>query len=238
MRVPVNSFEFQPCGRTPQVGYLLRLLRHRGGSIPPYTCIHRLQRGLPGYLILFAPHAFVPQRQFQSVSRLRHWCSSNIYAFHRYTFGIPLTSPALKIYSFLCSPGVEPRYFTYDLHTRLRTLYTSNSGQRLLPTYYRGCWHVVSRTSSAGTVIFFFPANKKFTIRRPSSFTRRCCVRGFPIAQYSPTLLPPVGVWAVSQSQCGSQPLSSPATDRRLGEPLPHQLSNQTRGHLSADCSL
>ena len=25
--------------------------------------IHRLQRGLPGYLILFAPHAFVPQRQ-------------------------------------------------------------------------------------------------------------------------------------------------------------------------------
>ena len=25
--------------------------------------IHRLRRGLPGYLILFAPHAFVPQRQ-------------------------------------------------------------------------------------------------------------------------------------------------------------------------------
>jgi hypothetical protein len=24
---------------------------------------HRLQRGLPGYLILFDPHAFVPQRQ-------------------------------------------------------------------------------------------------------------------------------------------------------------------------------
>ena len=26
--------------------------------------IHRLRRGLPGYLILFAPHAFVPQRQY------------------------------------------------------------------------------------------------------------------------------------------------------------------------------
>jgi hypothetical protein len=25
---------------------------------------HRLGRGLPGYLILFAPHAFVPQRQY------------------------------------------------------------------------------------------------------------------------------------------------------------------------------
>jgi hypothetical protein len=27
------------------------------------TSKHRLGRGLPGYLILFAPHAFVPQRQ-------------------------------------------------------------------------------------------------------------------------------------------------------------------------------
>ena len=29
-----------------------------------------------------------------------------------------------------------------------------------------------------------------------------------------------------------------PATDRRLGGPLPHQLSNQTRGHLSAHKAL
>src|SRR3712207_8724162 len=46
---------------------------------------------------------------------------------------------------------------------------------------------------------------QSFTIRRPSSLTRRCCVRVSPIAQYSP-LLPPVGVWAVSQSQCGRSP--------------------------------
>ena len=26
---------------------------------------HRLGRGLPGYLILFDPHAFVPQRQLR-----------------------------------------------------------------------------------------------------------------------------------------------------------------------------
>ena len=31
--------------------------------------IHRLRRGLPGYLILFATHAFVPQRQY-TVSNL------------------------------------------------------------------------------------------------------------------------------------------------------------------------
>jgi hypothetical protein len=33
--------------------------------------IHRLGRGLPGYLILFAPRAFVPQRQFDPDKRLR-----------------------------------------------------------------------------------------------------------------------------------------------------------------------
>jgi len=27
--------------------------------------IHRLRRGLRGYLILFAPHAFVPERQIR-----------------------------------------------------------------------------------------------------------------------------------------------------------------------------
>ena len=34
-------------------------------------------------------------------------------------------------------------------------------------------------------------------------------------------------------SNVAVQPLS-PATDRRLGEPLPHQLANQTRAHLCA----
>ena len=29
VRVPVNSFEFQPCDRTPQAGHLLRERRHR-----------------------------------------------------------------------------------------------------------------------------------------------------------------------------------------------------------------
>ena len=33
-------------------------------SVSPTASNHRLQRGLPGYLILFAPHAFVPQRQY------------------------------------------------------------------------------------------------------------------------------------------------------------------------------
>jgi hypothetical protein len=31
--------------------------------MPPTPSVHRLPRGLPGYLIRFAPHAFAPQRQ-------------------------------------------------------------------------------------------------------------------------------------------------------------------------------
>ncbi|KAL1313569.1 hypothetical protein AAHE18_16G121700 [Arachis hypogaea] len=42
----------------------------------------------------------------------------------------------------------------------------------------------------------------KFTTCRPSTSTWHCSVRLSPIAENS-LLLPPVGVWAVSQSQCG-----------------------------------
>ena len=34
VRVPVNSFAFHSCERTPQVEYLLRLLRHRSSYEP------------------------------------------------------------------------------------------------------------------------------------------------------------------------------------------------------------
>ncbi|MBA0667347.1 hypothetical protein Goklo_000447 [Gossypium klotzschianum] len=43
---------------------------------------------------------------------------------------------------------------------------------------------------------------KKFTTCGPSTSTRHFFVRLSPIAENSP-LLPPVGVWAVSQSQFG-----------------------------------
>ena len=36
-------------------------LSHHSDRTPS---IHRLLRGLPGYLILFDPHAFVPERQY------------------------------------------------------------------------------------------------------------------------------------------------------------------------------
>ena len=39
VRVPVNSFEFHSCERTPQVDYLMRLRRHRRTLVPQHLVI-------------------------------------------------------------------------------------------------------------------------------------------------------------------------------------------------------
>ena len=90
----------------------------------PTSSIHRLGRGLPGYLILFAPHAFEPQRQLPSSKPPSPLVFLLISTHFTATLGIPLTPPALKHNSFQCSPGVKPLPFTSDLLRRLRSLYT------------------------------------------------------------------------------------------------------------------
>ena len=122
VRAPVNSFEFQSCDRTPQAEYLLRWLRH-GRLLSPTPSIHRLQYGLPGYLILFAPHTFEPQRQLEPSRPPSPLVFLLISTHFTATLGIPLTSPALEHSSIRSSPGVKPGYFTSDLNNRLRTLY-------------------------------------------------------------------------------------------------------------------
>ena len=93
-------------------------------STAPTPSIHRLRRGLPGYLILFAPHAFVPQCQFQSSKPPSPLMFLLISTHFTATLGIPLTSPALQSDSFKSSPRVKPWVFTSDLPYHLRTLYT------------------------------------------------------------------------------------------------------------------
>ena len=90
----------------------------------PTPSTHRLRRGLPGYLILFAPHAFEPQRQLSSSKPPSPLVFLLISTHFTATLGIPLTPPALKHNSFQCSPGVKPLPFTSDLLRRLRSLYT------------------------------------------------------------------------------------------------------------------
>ena len=91
-------------------------------SVNPAVSHHRLLRGLPGYLILFDPHAFVPQRQ----SPLREMPSHSVFCVISMHFTatphIPPTAGAFKPDSSEGSSDVERRHFTPRLPSRLRTL--------------------------------------------------------------------------------------------------------------------
>ena len=90
--------------------------------VSPTVSYHRLLCGLPGYLILFDPRTFVPQRQ----SRLREMPSQSVFcviSMHfTATLHIPPTTTEFKYDSINGTAGVEPRHFTADLPARLRTL--------------------------------------------------------------------------------------------------------------------
>ena len=115
------------------------------GSIPPTPSIHRLRRGLPGYLILFAPHAFEPQRQLPSSKPPSPLVFLLISTHFTATLGIPLSSPILELHSFGPLTGLSPALLRSTCDAACAPFTPNNSGQRLPPTYYRGCWHVVSR---------------------------------------------------------------------------------------------
>ncbi len=89
----------------------------------PSASIHRLRRGLPGYLILFATHAFVHECQFRAREPLSPPVFLLISTNFTSTPGIPLPSPELEGGSFDRSSEVEPRAFTTDFPLNLRTLY-------------------------------------------------------------------------------------------------------------------
>ena len=121
VRAPVNSFEFHRCRRTPQVEYLTLSLYHSEVALRTVS-IHRLLRGLPGYLILFDPHAFVHQRQ-SWLGRLPSQSGFCVISMHfTATPRIPPASNILKPPSFNGNSMVEPQTFTADLKGRLRTL--------------------------------------------------------------------------------------------------------------------
>ena len=102
-------------------------------SVDPTPSIHRLQRGLPGYLILFAPHTFAPQRQLQSSQSPSPLVFLPISTHFTATLGIPLTSPALKPYSFQSISHLKNGNFTPDLQGRLRALYAQSFRTTLAP---------------------------------------------------------------------------------------------------------
>ena len=90
--------------------------------LSPTTSCHRLLCGLPGYLILFDPRTFVPQRQ----CRARQLPSRSVFCViskhFTATLHIPPAPFGLETISINGSLPVEPGYFTADLMLRLRTL--------------------------------------------------------------------------------------------------------------------
>ncbi len=122
VRAPVNSFEFQPCDRTPQAAHLMRWLRHTR-STPGTPSEHRLGLGLPGYLILFAPLAFAPQRQLRSREPPSPLVFLPISTHFTATPGIPLSSPVLQHGRFRRPLPVKPGDSTPNVPHRLRALY-------------------------------------------------------------------------------------------------------------------
>ena len=86
------------------------------------SSIHRLQRGLPGYLILFDTRTFELQRQLRPSELPSQSVFCDISKHFTATHHIPPASSVLEHASFNGSDGVEPRHFTADLTRRLRTL--------------------------------------------------------------------------------------------------------------------
>ena len=78
----------------------------------PTPSDHRLRRGLPGYLILFAPHAVAPQRQQRPSRPPSPPMFFPISTHSTATPGIPPASTVLKLCSLGGSLAVEPRDFT------------------------------------------------------------------------------------------------------------------------------
>ncbi|KFA45282.1 putative pG1 protein, partial [Staphylococcus aureus] len=91
------------------------------------------------------------------------------------------------------------------------------------PTYYRGCWHVVSR----GFLIryrqdvhsYLHICSSLITeFYDPKTFITHAALLRQAFAHCGRSLLlPPVGVWTVSQFQCADHPLRS-AMHRCLGK--------------------
>ncbi len=82
---------------------------------------------------------------YRPESRFRHWCSSiylRISPLHM-EFHSPLLHSSLPVSNALLRLS---RRLSHQTQKTACVPFTPNkSGQRLPPTYYRGCWHVVSR---------------------------------------------------------------------------------------------
>ncbi len=108
----------------------------------------------------------------------------------------------------------------------------SNSEQRLDPSYYRGCWHEVSRSflrdrSGSGITSLTFLHPDSSLHPEGLSPTHGVAASDFRPLRNIRYCSPPWGSGQCLSPNVAGQPLS-PATRRCLGEPLPHQQADTT----------
>ena len=125
-RTPSNSFEFHPLRTYSPGGSLKQLF-----AWPPNSnrlnseFDHRLRQWeYQGILILFAPHAFVPQRQLRPLVGCLTLSVFFMVSMHftATPYIPPYFNRYLKLSSINGSSTVKLRAFTTDLKSRLRTL--------------------------------------------------------------------------------------------------------------------
>ena len=137
-------------------GVLNALATTPRGSIPRMPSTHRLRRGLPGYLIPFAPHAFVPQCQKWSSSLPSPLVFLPISTDITPTLGIPATSTILKLVSFSARSKVEPWAFNRNLASHLRySLRPVTPDNAWIPRMTAAAGTELANPYSYGTVIIF-----------------------------------------------------------------------------------
>ena len=172
-------------------------------SASPLPSAHRLQLGLPGYLIPFATLAFASQRQKTSRTSLSPRAFLPISTHFTAPPEVPGPPTSLQTGRFGASSPVEPGDFSSRRGgppTRALSPVIPNNVRTVRLTAAAGT-NLARASSRDRSSLRLPPPRQEFTTRRPSSSTRRRSVRLAPIAEDS-RLQPPVGVWAVSQSQC------------------------------------
>ena len=121
VRAPVNSFEFHPCGHTPQAVHLMRLLRYRA-LLPATWCTSFTVRTTRVSKPVCSPHLRASASVHAQTFAFATGVLPDIYRFHPYTWNsnVPCCTQAGQ---FPAHGGVEPLPLTPDLTSRLRALY-------------------------------------------------------------------------------------------------------------------
>ncbi len=170
-------------------------------------------------------------------SRLRHWCSSiylRIPPLHM-EFHSPLLHSRKTVSDAV--PRLS-RGLSHQTYSSACARFTPNkSGQRLPPTYYRGCWHVVSRDflvdyRQIKASYYLYPSSPTTELYDPKTFFTHAALlhQTFVHCGRFPTAASRRSLGRVLSPNVADQSLNS-AMHHCLGRPLPYQLANAPRGH-------